>query len=169
MKLDGSRVNTSLQLSPRLDQYLSNRKPYIPEYSKHLSLSDYVKSVMKALQDQIRKLEQHYKLKKEYMTCLCTVFAENMLEFDSETFSKAEIMWEIDSYSCLVQIEIGELFPEDAPKVTLHSLYCNPTKKTCTEQVDGYLYSPRWSCEEMLNQLTVMLTEKIPLFKNHKH
>jgi hypothetical protein len=109
VKLDGSKVNTSLQLSPRLDQVLGNMKTlHIPSYSKTTSLADYVNLVNKLLQDLVVRVEQHHKLKKEYIMTLAVIYSENLIEFDSETFNRGEFLCEIDGYHCLVHIEIGK-------------------------------------------------------------
>jgi hypothetical protein len=170
VKLDGSKVNTSLQLSPRLDQVLGNMKTlHIPSYSKTTSLADYVNLVNKLLQDLVVRVEQHHKLKKEYIMTLAVMYSKNLIEFDSETFNRGEFLCEIDGYHCLVHIEIGELFPEEKPIVTLQSLYCIASKKICTERINDYSYSPRWSPELMLRKLRTCLAEIIPKFKMHKH
>ncbi|XP_063921724.1 BRISC and BRCA1-A complex member 2-like [Zophobas morio] len=169
MKLDGSRVNVSLQLSPRLDQVLNSAKNlHVPAYPKTASLADYVNLVAKMLQDHALKIEQHHKLKKEYILSLCTMYGEHLVEFDTDTFSKAELLFQVDGYSCLVRVEIGALFPDEPPTVHLLSLYC-VSNKVCSEQVVNYLYSPRWSPENMCSKLILSLKETIPKFKNHKH
>ena len=185
MKLDGSRVNVSLQLSPRLDQVLNSAKNlHVPAYPKTASLADYVNLVAKMLQDHALKIEQHHKLKKEYILSLCTMYGEHLIEFDTDTFSKAELLFQVDGYSCHVRVEIGKwgwgesrvvlgcfagaLFPDEPPTVHLLSLYC-VSNKVCSEQVVNYLYSPRWSPENMCSKLILSLKETIPKFKNHKH
>ncbi|RZC32747.1 BRCA1-A complex subunit BRE-like [Asbolus verrucosus] len=160
IKLDGSRVNASLQLSPRVEQALGNAKTFhIPNYSKQTSLFEYVTLIGKLLRDQVKKVAQHYKLKKEYINCLCTMYAQNMIEFDSETFHKGVFLCEVGDYHCLVHVDISDLFPQEKPTVTLHSLYCASPKKPCLEVVEDYPYSPRWEPNMMLQKLKVYLVE----------
>ncbi|XP_044271897.1 BRISC and BRCA1-A complex member 2-like [Tribolium madens] len=168
VKLDGSRVNTSLQLSPRVDQLVNRKFFHFPDYSNHSSLPKYVKSVTDLLQEHIEKLVVYHKLKKEFMTCLCTIHGENMLEFDTEKFDKAVVLLEVDDYHCLVQIEIGKIFPEDRPTVTLISINCHPLGTTCREKIN-YEYDPHATPEEMLAKLIDSLSENIQNFKNHQH
>ncbi|EFA10575.1 BRISC and BRCA1-A complex member 2 [Tribolium castaneum] len=168
VKLDGSRVNTSLQLSPRIDQLINRKTFHFPDFVKHSSLPEYVTTVTNLLQEHIEQLVIYHKLKKEFMTCLCTMYAESVLEFDSEKFDKAEILLEVDDYHCLVQIEINQTFPEEKPTVTLIAINCHPLANTCREKLD-YEYNPHWTPEEMLAKLMDSLGENIQRFENHKH
>lgn len=107
--MDGSNVSTYLQLSPYLDQVLGSANTLlVPKFFKQTSLVDYVNSIKKLCQKHIKQIEENYKCKKEFITCLCTNHAKSMIEFDSETFSKAQFLCQMEDYHCMVHLELGK-------------------------------------------------------------
>ncbi|XP_074034024.1 BRISC and BRCA1-A complex member 2 isoform X2 [Leptinotarsa decemlineata] len=107
-RLDRNRSWASLQLSPRVQQILEHSKNlHIPELKKGTTLFEYVSAVSKLLEDRIKAVANHYKMKKVYITSIAAICSCSIVEYDSETFSKAVFIFDVDDYNCLVTVTLG--------------------------------------------------------------
>lgn len=109
IKLDGSKINTNIQLSPRLKQVFNSVS--LLQHSNNMTLSQYVASVRTYFQDQVKNIENHFKLKRSIINYLCSEYPNHICEFDAESFNKAVLLCECDGYRFLVHLEIGTLKP----------------------------------------------------------
>lgn len=109
MKLDGSRTNTSIFLSPRLDQILGGAKNmYFPELNREIPLPLYVASVAQNLENKIASIVEHYKMKKLFIATLVAICNRSIVEYDTDSFSKAVLLITVEDYTCLVCVNIGK-------------------------------------------------------------
>lgn len=109
MKLDGSRVNSLLSLSPRLDQVLGGSKYlYLPEYKRDDSILQYAITVRNLIKNRIAFIAEQHSIKKLFITTLVAICSGSMVEYDSETFNKVVFLSFIEDYTCLVSLIIGE-------------------------------------------------------------
>ncbi|XP_057658927.1 BRISC and BRCA1-A complex member 2-like [Diorhabda carinulata] len=167
-KLDGSRSNYSIQLSPRLEQVIGNFKLSFADVPKDGTLTELVSRVSKTLESHLEQIVDHHKMKKIYITHLAAVCFENIIEYDSQYFSKAAFLQNVDDYNCLVTITIGTKFPLEKPSVSLSSIYCSEAK-SCSKLLDTYPYNPEFKPEVNIEYLLEYLQDVIQDFQNHKH
>lgn len=111
MKLDGSRTNVSLYLSPRLEQVLGGSKTlHIPDYKRDISLVQYVAEVTRTLENRFAFIVEHYKMKKIFISMFVAMCHSSVVEYDTESFNKLVLLHTVEDYTCLVSILIGK-FP----------------------------------------------------------
>lgn len=103
--MDGSKINTNIQLSPRLRQIFTAIS--LPHQTNNMNLSQYVASVRKYFQDQVKNIENHFKLKMSIIDYLLSEYPNNICEFDAKSFNKAVLMADSHGYRFLVHLEIG--------------------------------------------------------------
>ncbi|KAJ8954984.1 hypothetical protein NQ318_000415 [Aromia moschata] len=169
LKLDGTRSNIALQLSPRLEQILGNSKNLaLPDYKRDMVLSEYVSLVMKMIDNRIGMVADHFRMKKVYIANLAAACNQSMIEYDTETYNKAVFLYSVNDYNCLVTITIGSKFPQEKPLVQLSSVFCQEGKQ-CNENLDKYPYSPALRPDENIDKLLKYLEEAVSVFKNHRH
>lgn len=109
MKLDGSRTNAQIFLSPRLDQVLRGSKGlHLPEYKRDIALTKYVASVTNMIENKIAFIIEHYKMKKLFVATLVAMCSNSVVEYDTESFNKVVFMHTVEDYSCLVNVMIGK-------------------------------------------------------------
>uniref|UniRef100_V5H019 BRISC and BRCA1-A complex member 2 n=1 Tax=Anoplophora glabripennis TaxID=217634 RepID=V5H019_ANOGL len=117
LKLDGTHSNTTLQLSPRLEQVLGNSKALsLPEYKRELSLIEYVSKVAQMIDGRIELVANHFKMKKIYIASLAAACSRYIVEYDTETFNKTVLLYSVGDYCCLVTVTIV------SPRKTLGSV-----------------------------------------------
>lgn len=107
LKLDGSRANTSLQISPRLEQIIS-RNIHLPEYKKDIPLLEYVAKVTNIIENRIASVAEHFRMKKMFVTTVAANCNRSIVEYDTDTFNKVVFMHEVNDYTCLVTITFGK-------------------------------------------------------------
>ncbi|KAK9881092.1 hypothetical protein WA026_014435 [Henosepilachna vigintioctopunctata] len=170
-KLDASKVNVFLQLSPRLEQLIGNSRTLnIPYYKKDSSLVEYVPLISKILQDQIDNIAKHYQFKKEFMSALLALRCHSIIEYDFFNFERIVFLCEVDNYYVLVKVIVGEELLRGKLTVKLSSLYCtNPkTKSPCEENLD-YKYAMDQQPDEMAKIFLGHLKKYVLDFQHHSH
>ena len=108
LEVDGSRVQSSLQLSARLAQVIGENSLHIPPFSKDLGLHGYVSKISNILKNRIDKILHVHKLKNKFFTSLLTHHGFGIIEYDSVQFHKGTILCEVNGFYCLITIIIGE-------------------------------------------------------------
>lgn len=110
MKLDGSRTNVSIFLSPRLEQVLEGLKGiHIPEYKRDVSLLQYVASVSNLIENKFAFIVEHYKMKKVFISTFVAMCNPSLVEYDTESFNKVVFLHTVEDYTCLVSVVISKL------------------------------------------------------------
>ncbi|KAF2905934.1 hypothetical protein ILUMI_00238 [Ignelater luminosus] len=167
LKPDSSKVQSDLQLSPRLEQVIGSASTlHIPTFNKDSNnLLDYISQITTLLEERVEQISNNYKLKNEYISFIISVCGCNIIEYDSTLFSKVVLLCEVNNFYTLVLIQIGNKFPQEKPKVTLRSIYHLQHDKPFVHNLDNYPYSPRWTPEEMVKRLITNLKEEIPNFQ----
>lgn len=107
--MDGSRSNVTLYLSPRLEQVLGGPKGLnIPDFKRDISLSQYVTSVSIAIKNKFDFIVEHYRMKKIFISTLVAICNNSIVEYDTESFTKAVFLHTVGDYNCLVSLIIGK-------------------------------------------------------------
>lgn len=112
-KLDGNDYNSSVELSPHLKQvfeaeYFFNRKFSVVPY-KGTTISKYIEQVQKFFKEKIIDITERYELKKEYVLFLVAVYAENLIEYDSITYSSCSFLYDHDNFECIIRVNVCKL------------------------------------------------------------
>lgn len=109
LKLDGTRSNITLQLSPRLEQVLGSSKSMsLPDYKREMTLIEYLLKVSQMIYSRIELVANHFKMKKIYIMSLAAACNRSIIEYDTETYNKAVLLYSVGDFSCLVTITIGK-------------------------------------------------------------
>lgn len=165
-KLDNSQTRVSLSLSPRAEQLLGNLK--LPKLRKDANLSDYALAVRKVICDQIKNIIYQYQARNIYIMAVVDAFSNGIVEYDATRFTKVSFIYEdCEDYACLVNVQLGAKFPEDRPKVQLHSLYCQ-IGRGCNCPVI-VLHRSDEPIEQNMKILRDNIHEEAKVFQNHKH
>lgn len=109
LKLDGSRSNVCVFLSPRLEQVFGNPKGFqIPDYKRDIPVSQYVASVSAIIKNKFDFIVEHYKMKKIFICTFVAICNNSIVEYDTEFFTKVSFLHTSEDYTCLVSIIIGK-------------------------------------------------------------
>ncbi|KAB0800437.1 hypothetical protein PPYR_06177 [Photinus pyralis] len=164
-KPEYSKIQSTLQLTPRLEQVIGSATNLrIPVYKKDTTLSAYVTEITKLLKNRVTFLADHYRMKNDFITTLIAECGLNIVEYDNILFSKATLLFNVNEVYALVIICLGDKFPQEKPKLTLNSIYYLKNDKPYSQILDAYPYSPRWKCDEIIKRLLIYLQEQIPKF-----
>lgn len=108
-KPEGGRITTHFLPSPWLQRMIKGPpKLQFPAYNKDLNLGDYVENVINALTGRIKSIENHHKLKNEYITHLVSLRGLSMVEYDNIKFTKATFLCEVEDFYCLVCVTLSK-------------------------------------------------------------
>lgn len=170
IKVEGSRTNSVLHLSPRLDQIFSKfRFKSLPELTRDGSLAQYVVAITEAIEEKLVQVANYCKLRKQLILYLAAANATTILEFDDSRFSYcAFTVTDDNDYSCLVQVLLNDDFPLQKPKVIVQSIGCQESKK-CYEVLHNFKYSPDWAVSAIVTSFMEKLPEVVEKLKAHKH
>lgn len=80
----------------------------LPEYKREMPLIEYVSKVSHMIDGHIQMLVDHYKMKKIYIMSLAAACSNSIVEYDTETFNKNVFLYNVNDYSCLVNVTIGK-------------------------------------------------------------
>ncbi|CAH0727873.1 unnamed protein product, partial [Brenthis ino] len=111
-------TNAELILSPFLTKVLGNIT--LPMMHQSGVLMDYVPMVTEILNNKIHDLINNDKLKRELLAQLIVKYEGAILEHDA---SSAALLFEMNDFHWILQIDIGINFPEKPPVLTLRSVY----------------------------------------------
>ncbi|XP_050342661.1 BRISC and BRCA1-A complex member 2-like [Nymphalis io] len=111
-------TNAELILSPFLTKVLGNIS--LPMMHQSGVLMDYVPMVTDILNNKIQDLLNNDKLKRELLAQLIVKYEGAILEHDA---SSAALLFEMNDFHWILQIDIGINFPEKPPILTLRSVY----------------------------------------------
>lgn len=165
-KLDNSQTKVTLSLSPRAEQLLGKLK--LPKFRKETDIADYVLAVRNLIEDQIKSIIHQHEERNLYIMGVVDEFSSGIIEYDAARFYKVTFVYEdFEEYDCLVTIQLGGKFPEERPKVQLHSLYCQ-VGRNCNSSI-VIPYDSNYGIEQNMQILRETLHEEAKTFQNHKH
>lgn len=166
-KLDNSQTKVSVALGPRAEQLLGKLK--LPKWRKETSLADFAQAVQNIIKAQIKLISDQYKARSLFVSAIVDSFSSGIVEYDATRFYKINFIYEdYEDYDCLVTILLGGKFPQERPKVQLHSLYCQ-AGRGCTTPLVYHLYDPLGTMDENIRALREILHQDVKLFQNHSH
>ncbi|XP_068630473.1 BRISC and BRCA1-A complex member 2-like [Battus philenor] len=111
-------TNAELMLSPFLTKCLGNIS--LPLMHQSGVLMDYVPMVTDMLNNKIQDLLNNEKLKRELLAQLIVKYEGAVLEHDANS---AALLFQMNDFHWILQIDIGVQFPEKPPVLTLRSVY----------------------------------------------
>lgn len=108
-KLDGSRIQTHLHLSPHVEQLFGvSVNKSIPSLNTQGCLMDYIPEVRKMLCDKVETVTTNHRKKYEFMSYLFTRHASSVIEYDTLTFSKMTLLFSVKNFHWLLIIHLGK-------------------------------------------------------------
>ncbi|XP_030761448.1 BRISC and BRCA1-A complex member 2-like [Sitophilus oryzae] len=165
-KLDNASTKVFLLLSPRAEQVLGKMK--LPKFHKDATLADYALDVRNTIEEQIKHISEQHKAKNLFVSTLVEKFSSGIVEYDTTRFSKVCFIYEdCEDYDCLVTVTLGAKFPNERPKVQLHSIYCQ-LGRYCNSNM-SFSYDSEAPTEHNVRSLKDSLKAETLLFKDHKH
>ncbi|XP_071056250.1 BRISC and BRCA1-A complex member 2-like [Onthophagus taurus] len=164
----GYRTSVSLQLSPLIDRFFSNFAPLdVPKYNRTKTLPEYFELVQTTLVDKIKEIETIFKKKENYISLLLSALGDNIIEYDSISFTEATFFFEVDSFACFVKFRFSDNFPTTKPSITFRSIYHQISGIPITFMLLSYPYNPGWDVKQMVNKILIKIQENIPQFKTY--
>ncbi|XP_048521016.1 BRISC and BRCA1-A complex member 2 [Dendroctonus ponderosae] len=143
----GRQTKISLSISPKAELLMGKLR--LPVF-RNETLAKYALTVQALIESEIKSIAHH------------------IVECDTTRFSKINFIFEeLEDYDCLVTIQLNGTFPHEAPKVKVHSLYCQ-VGSSCVRTV-LCPYDPKTTAEENVAVLRVRLLRDVEMFKNHTH
>lgn len=144
-------TNAELILSPFLTKVLGNIS--LPMMHQSGVLMDYVPMVTDILNNKIQDLLNNDKLKRELLAQLIVKYEGAVLEHDANS---AALLFEMNDFHWILQIDIGINFPEKPPILTLRSVY------HCSKGKPKFKILP--SCP--YNNFEGYIEQQVEIFKN---
>ncbi|XP_041976585.1 BRISC and BRCA1-A complex member 2-like [Aricia agestis] len=111
-------TNAELILSPFLTKVLGNIT--LPPMHQNGVLMDYVPLVTEILNKKVQDLLNNDKLKRELLAQIIVKYEGAILEHDA---SSVALLFEMNDFHWILQIDIGLQFPDKPPVLTLRSVY----------------------------------------------
>ncbi|XP_045493231.1 BRISC and BRCA1-A complex member 2-like [Colias croceus] len=111
-------TNAELILSPFLSKVLGNIT--LPLMHQSGVLMDYVPMVTDLLNSKIQDIVNNDRLKRELLAQLIIKYEGAILEHDA---TSAALLFQMNDFHWILQIDIGANFPEKSPILTLRSVY----------------------------------------------
>ncbi|XP_041468114.1 BRISC and BRCA1-A complex member 2-like [Lytechinus variegatus] len=165
--IDGNKVSPQLFLSPRVERALGGTASLrIPAFSNRNHLTDYTGHILELLQNLVEQVVKGYQKRKEFVAALLSHYGRSCLEYDSEGFSKASFLFEMQDFHFILHVRIPSFFPREQPEFVFQSVYHTTSLgKPFQAVVSNYPYSPRWSGNEMAERAKVFMEQYIQDFK----
>ncbi|XP_044757648.1 BRISC and BRCA1-A complex member 2-like isoform X2 [Coccinella septempunctata] len=116
---EGKNMSVQLNLSPRLNQFLGNENLLnIPPYA-NISLMTYVPQLTHLLQKHINDAAFKFQFKKEFVASLLILRGKSIIEYDAYFMNQVSFLCEVSGSFFLVQVRMGEQFPEEKAVVEI--------------------------------------------------
>ncbi|XP_071504372.1 BRISC and BRCA1-A complex member 2-like [Diadema setosum] len=165
--IDGNKILPQLYLSPRVERALGGTSSLrIPNYPNRGRLTDYVTHVQELLQNLVEQVVKGYQKRKEFIAALISHYGSSVIEYDSEGFSKASFLFELQEFYFILHIHIPSFFPREQPEFVFQSVYHTTSSgQPYQTSVCNYPYSPRWSGNEMAERARVFMEQYVQDFK----
>ncbi|KAI4459088.1 brisc and brca1-a complex member 2 [Holotrichia oblita] len=164
-----NRITSYLQVSPRLEKVFSDYMMlHIPPYTKNDDLVQYIQLIYHLVEEKINQINEQFKLKEEFFSILLSLHGLKVLEYDNTQFSKGLFLFEIEGFSFIVHILIGNKFPQEKPTLILKSIYMkNASGEPHSLKTKEYPYNSQLKPEEMVNRMMKYIEEIAPKFKDY--
>ncbi|KAJ0179975.1 hypothetical protein K1T71_004566 [Dendrolimus kikuchii] len=151
VKYSKNSINAELILSPLLTKSLGSIT--LPMMHQTGVLMDYVPMVTELLNHKIGDLLNNEKIKRELLAQLIMKYEGAILEHDA---NNAAFLFEMNDFHWILQIDIGNKFPEKPPVVTLRSVY------HCSKGKPKFKVLP--TCP--YNKFEEYIEQQVEIFKN---
>ncbi|KAK9737372.1 Brain and reproductive organ-expressed protein (BRE) [Popillia japonica] len=164
-----NRITSCLQLSPRLEKVFGDYMSlHIPPYTKNDDLVQYIQLIYHLVEEKVNQINENFKLKEEFFSILLSLHGLKVLEYDNIQLNKGLFLFEIESFSFIVLILIGNKFPQEKPTLILKSMYMKNTNgEPHSLKVMDYPYTAQLKPEEMVNRIMKYIEEIAPKLKNY--
>ncbi|KAG0271925.1 hypothetical protein BGZ95_000208 [Linnemannia exigua] len=145
-----------------------------PDIGKHEPVTDYIGRVSKKMTEHFDRAQKRRDMKKQMIDTLLVTFRPNLLECDLVNHTFASFLFIVDrvkgregTATAIATFYLPDTFPDEYPKITLTapllpSASYLPTPEP--EVIPVKLYSPRWGCERIVNEIWEQLWDEIPRF-----
>ncbi|XP_042206019.1 BRISC and BRCA1-A complex member 2-like isoform X2 [Homarus americanus] len=155
-----------LYLSPRVESLIGGANTLaLPAVPPGTCLLDYVERVLELLEEKVRKAVLCFETRKQFIAQVLCQFGCAVMEYDAERFSKVVLMFEVKDFHFLTFITLGQLFPQQAPKIVLQSLYHNSPREPYSKEYSDQKYSPQWTPEEMVRNVRDVILSNVSSFQ----
>ncbi|XP_013141418.1 PREDICTED: BRCA1-A complex subunit BRE-like [Papilio polytes] len=144
-------TNAELMLSPFLSKCIGNIT--LPLMHQSGVLMDYVPMVTDLLNSKIQDLLNNDKLKRGLLAQLIVKYEGAVLEHDANS---AALLFEMNNFYWILQIDIGIHFPEKPPILTLRSVYHSSKGKPKHKMLPGCPYK----------NFEAYIEQQVEIFKN---
>ncbi|KAF9128591.1 hypothetical protein BGW39_004946 [Mortierella sp. 14UC] len=147
-----------------------------PDIGKHEPVMDYIGRISNRISEHFGRIQRKRDMKKEMIKTLLEAFRPNLLECDLVNHTFASFLFVVDrvkpregTATAIATFYLTDSFPDEYPKVTLTAPLLPSSSYLPTpepEVIPIKLYSPRWGCERIVNEIWEQLWEEIPRYYN---
>lgn len=133
----------------------------IPQFSSNRYLGNYVLDLKKRINEKMASIVTNYEERKDFISTVLLLQQKSLIEYDADDFKFVILMLDHHDFHCLVHIKLSDNYPDESPKITLHSIYHLNKNDLLTLNINNVPYNPKWDTFKKVSSHLAYLSEKI--------